>query len=384
MSECISGNQIGASTPLPLSMRRILLVLALFAGACSEATIEPGDGGLGPRVDAGVDRDAAPPRDSGPRIDAGTSMQGIVIEGRRVLVDGAPLELRGVCWSPVARGERLPPDYARFVGTDAPLMQAAGIDTVRTYGPIRDRAVLDTLHAHGIRVLMTVYAWGGDPERAATDAVREVADHPAILMWIVGNEWNYNGLYTGVPFDEARDRLERIAASIRALDPSRPIATVYGELPTVETIAAMPSIDIWGLNVYRGITFGDLFDRWAERSDKPMFLAEYGADAWDARDGGRENLAAQAEATRALTLELLARSTARHDDGITLGGTIFEWADEWWKDESGSPGAHDVGGIAPGGGPHPDRTFNEEWWGIVDIDRMPRPAYEELARLFAP
>ena len=255
---------------------------------------------------------------------------------------------------------------------------------MRTYGAITDTRVLDRLHAHGIRVLMTVYAWGGAPESAAIDDARRVMGHPAILMWVVGNEWNYNGLYTGVPFDETRDRLERIAAALHALDPAHPVATIYGELPSADTIARMPSIDVWGINVYRGIGFGDLFDRWRALSTRPMLISEYGADAWDARDGGRENLAAQAEATRALTMEILAESTARRADGVTLGGTIFEWADEWWKDERGSLDVHDIGGIAPGGGPHPDRTFNEEWWGVVDIDRNPRPAYEELRRLFAP
>ena len=144
---------------------------------------------------------------------------------------------------------------------------------------------------------------------------------------------------------------------------------------------AMPLIDIWGINAYRGIDHRELFDAWAAASDKPMYLGEYGADAWDSRGSGQLNLEAQAEATRELTVQIMDRYTGR-EGGVASGGFIFEWADEWWKDASGSPDVQDTGGAAPGGGPHPDQVFNEEFWGIVDIERNPRPAYEVLRELY--
>jgi hypothetical protein len=143
----------------------------------------------------------------------------------------------------------------------------------------------------------------------------------------------------------------------------------------------MPEIDLWGINAYRGIGFGTLFSDWSMLSDKPMFLAEYGADAYNANTASYDPQS-QEQAVVALTQEIAMNSRV-FGDGPCVGGAVFEWADEWWKDSSGSAAQQDVGGIAPGGGPFPDQTFNEEWWGIVDIDRVPRPAYDGLSSVFA-
>jgi hypothetical protein len=310
-------------------------------------------------------------------------MAGIHVDGRRLVVDCEPYQIRGVCWNPVPRGATHPAglDYDGLAPVDVPLMQAAGINTVRTYEALSDTAVLDRLYAAGIRVLDTVYGYGGDAASVVTARVNAVKGHPAILGWVLGNEWNYNGLYTDLSHADSLARINEAAALVKAADGEHPVITVYGEVPTTETLGAMPDIDVWGINSYRGITFGDLFTTWAARSGKPMFLSEYGSDAYNAKLPGYDP-DSQAEATRALTEELLAHSSALETDGVTLGGTIFEWADEWWK--AGNPNTQDVGGAAPGGGPYPDQTFNEEYWGVVDIDREPRPAYDELRALYAP
>jgi hypothetical protein len=197
-------------------------------------------------------------------------------------------------------------------------------------------------------------------------------------MWVVGNEWNYNGLYNGMGHAESLARINAVASLVREVDASRPIATVYGEMPTAETLSAMPNIDVWGLNVYRGLGFGDLFQQWQARSTKPMFLAEYGADAWNANIPGPD-FESQAHATSVLT-QLLVDESAALGNGVSSGGTVFAWADEWWK--AGNPSVHDSGGSAPGGGPYPDQVFNEEWWGVVDVDRELRPAYDALAAIY--
>jgi hypothetical protein len=336
-------------------------------------TAESGRGGAGTSGDAG----------SGGAGDA-CDEPGIVVDGRRLLLDCEPFHLKGVCWNPVRKGENHPAglDFAGAVAGDAALMAAIGVNVVRTYEPITSTGVLDALYAAGIYVLNSVYPYGGDPVSVVTGRVDMVKDHPAILGWVLGNEWNYNGLYVDLSHADSLARLNEAAALVRAADTSHPIVSVYGEVPSEETLDAMPEIDIWGINAYRGISFGDLFSVWAARSEKPMFLSEYGADAYNANEDAYDP-ESQAMATAALTQELVDHAVAFGTDGVTLGGTLFEWSDEWWKDQGGSLDAQDVGGIAPGGGPYPDMTFNEEWWGIVDIDREPRAAYDALGAVFA-
>ena len=168
---------------------------------------------------------------------------------------------------------------------------------------------------------------------------------------------------------------------VKANDRSHPVASVYGELPCPEVVAQLSDVDVWGVNYYDEITFSDLFDRWAEASEKPMFIGEYGADAYNALIGAYDP-GSQAHATSVLTQELVDHSTVL--GGACLGGIIFELADEWWKCGTGSPQRQDVGGIAPGAGPYPDRTFNEEWWGLVEIDRTPREAFHAFASVQPP
>lgn len=309
--------------------------------------------------------------------------QTIAVSGRQLLLNGKPFRIRGVCWNPVPKGENHPEgiDYPGLAPKDVPLMKAANINAVRTYEPLTNVSVLDQLADAGLYVLNSVYPYGGAPASDVTARVNAVKNHPAMLIWVIGNEWNYNGLYVDMAAADAQARLNEVARLIRAADPNHPIATVYGELPPKAVVDAMPDIDLWGVNVYSGITFGDRFANWAATSSKPMFLAEYGADAFNANTGSYDPQN-QAAATEALTLEIADNCSDTHSTGVALGGTLFEWADEWWKASGGSLDVHDNGGVAPGGGPYPDSTFNEEWWGIVDIDRNPRLAYDALKSVY--
>jgi len=303
---------------------------------------------------------------------------------RKIYVDGKPFHMKGVNWNPVPVGKTHPHglEFAAHVVDDARAMAEAGINVIRTYEPIIELEVLDTLWKSGIQVLNTVYAHGAKPFEAVVQEVEAVKHHPAILMWVAGNEWNYNGCYQKLDLHSCGEKLNTIAKLIKQHDSLHPVASIYGEAPPSDVIQRLDGIDVWGINYYDELSFGDLFKRWAERSAKPLFIGEYGADAYDSNNN-EVNEEAQAHATKVLTEEIMDNSVV-WESGVCSGGLVFELADEWWKDGSGSPHEQDAGGVAPGGGPYPDQTFNEEWWGLLTLHRQPRKAYYAYAALAVP
>ena len=308
----------------------------------------------------------------------------IEVVGRELRVNGAPFHIKGVNWNPTPIGLWNEPDFTGTVEEDAALMAEAGINVVRTYQAITDHGVLDTLWGHGIYVINDVYGYGGDPVERAVERVQAVKGHPAILMWSVGNEWNYNNLYMygSWSWSDTLDRVEEVAQLVKAEDATRPVASIYGEGMDASTLSRLDEVDIWGLNIYRFDGFYGLFEEWSSLTETAMFVAEYGADAYNAVEGA-EDQASQAIGTERLTQEILDASI-RGGSGVCSGGVIFEFSDEWWKDDGGAWDVQDVGGLAPGGGPFPDAVFNEEWWGLVDIERNPREAFTTYAGMPVP
>ena len=297
----------------------------------------------------------------------------------------APYDIRGISWSPADRGDGQPQAsaFTDAADRDLPLMRDANINTIKTYGPV-EKVVLDKMLAHGILAIITLVVRGNEDYAGNVMALRA---HPAVLMWVVGNEWNQNQLFGGCSGDGCYTRINEIARAIKALDPNHPVATSFaprGNVPTDDDLRRLDAIDVWGLNVYSQPGFFNRFSDWrlaTQRTGirKPFFMSEYGADAYDNRTG-RPDEAAQAAALRQQTAEIRGQLSARNPAFPCLGGTPFEWNDEWWK--FGSWTVQDRGGFA-NVGVAPDGYANEDWWGVVDIDRRPRAAYQALREQYA-
>jgi hypothetical protein len=332
---------------------------------------------------------AVPPPAADIRPVVSASVMGYQLLVKRRNPDGsvvaAPYDIRGISWSPAEKGAAAPgPDaFGRAVTRDLPLMRAAYINTVKTYRPV-DAGVLDLCLAHGILAVITVASTASEDYAAAVTALR---NHPAVLMWMVGNEWNRNDLFHSCSGPGCYTRVNDIARDIKRLDPNHPVATSFaptGQLPTDADLQRLDGIDVWGLNVYSPPGFFQRCVDWrvlAQRTGirKPFFMSEYGTDAYDNRSQ-RPDEAMQAATLAAQTQEIRNQLSARNGGFACLGGTPFEWSDEWWK--FGSPQAQDAGGFA-NPGVAGDLYANEDWWGIVDIDRKPRQAYTALQKAYA-
>lgn len=332
-------------------------------------------------------------RDSEPNtLDQARQTEVVSLQQGYLTIDGVAFDIKGICWNPIPKGQTHPEGLAflidspaydlDFIERDLKLIADAGFNTLRPYRAITDPKTLDLIESYGLKVIVPIFNYYAISDEQVRASVLALKDNPTTLFWEIGNEWNYNNLYNPEwNFEQSLSRIQEVISLARSIDEKIPIAINYGEVPTKEVEQRL-DVDLWGLNIYQSDDFGYAFEQWKETSDKPMYIGEYGADAIDNRNGdGRYAEKDQAYAVAKLTEQIVSQY-ASTGGGVTLGGALFELSDEWWKDSTGLPTEHDIGGIAPGGGPYPDLEFNEEWWGIVDIDRNPRPAYHSIKAIY--
>ncbi|HSR87802.1 MAG TPA: glycoside hydrolase family 2 TIM barrel-domain containing protein [Pontiella sp.] len=299
----------------------------------------------------------------------------VSVSGRSILVNGDRYFIKGICYDPVPKG-RTDRDFSRLT-EDLALMVEAGINTIRVYSPIDDRAVLDEIHAAGLKVIMGI----GYNQNEYFDIlsgtyieyVKTYKDHEAILFWELGNEYNYHPDWFKDDIGIWYKAMNEAAQRIHRNDPSRPVSTAHGELPDANALSSCPGIDVWGINAYRWDHPENIFNEWKSISKKPMYLSETGGDSYMSIESHGyeqgENQEAQADATKNILDDVLSNRN------ICSGVTLFSFADGWWK--AGSPNTQDPGGSAPNSSGVPyDGAPNEEYWGIVDIDRNKKLAYE--------
>ncbi len=313
----------------------------------------------------------------------GTSQSQVVsAKESHIYINNEVYTITGICYHPVPKGSPNKRSWETLT-RDLELMKEAGINTIRVYEPIKEVEALDEIFEAGIKVIIGFgYNQGGvfDIESGTfIDYVKKYKNHNAILMWELGNEYNYHPEWFGNDIKNWYNEMNAAAGLIKSIDTNHLTTTAHGDLPNELALSLSPNIDVWGMNVYRWDKPASIFKEWKAVSNKPMYLSEAGGDSYmkiakDGYDQG-ENQKAQADATKNILKEVFENTE------ICSGVTLFSYTDGWWK--AGNNDIQDVGGYAPNSSGVPyDGAPNEEYWGIVDIDRKKKQAFFVLKEAY--
>ena len=167
------------------------------------------------------------------------------------------------------------------------LLVNSGANSIRIWST-NNSSLLDSAHQHGLTVTLGLHV---RPERSGMDYNNEYAvkgqieklknevlkykDHPALLVWGIGNEVDLR--YSNFKVWET---IEILAKFIKEVDPNHPTMTVIAGVDPSKAYYIKkycPSVDILGLNVYGSIENAGANLRkfnW----DKPYIVTEWGVN----------------------------------------------------------------------------------------------------------
>lgn len=278
--------------------------------------------------------------------------------GKFLHLDGERFLIKGVTYGtfgPDAQGYQFPP--IERVAADFASMSEYGINTVRVY-TVPSLALLDEAARRGLRVMVGIpwaqhiaflddLALRKSIERDVLATVRTLADHPAVLMFALGNE-----IPASIVRWHGRKRIQNFLRDLyeEAKSAAPECMLTYVNFPPTEYLE-LPFLDVHSFNVYLHDEVN--LRKYVARlqhiaGNKPLLLAEAGADS--IRHGEEEQARLTAMQLRASFAE------------GACGAIAFAWTDEWWR------GGYQI----------------EDWaFGLVDTARRPKRALDAVADVFA-
>jgi hypothetical protein len=175
------------------------------------------------------------------------------------------LKQSGTGWTLLRDGQSY---RIRGVGGQTQLARAraAGANSTRTWGSENAKGVLDQAAALGMTVTLGIWlshdagSYGDENYKngmrsEVDNLLRDLKDHPALLMWALGNEINL-----GASTPQAWKFVNELALKIKDKDPKHPIMSVLADAPNdvISTLVAnAPALDVLGVNSYAGLPWVD-------------------------------------------------------------------------------------------------------------------------------
>ena len=285
------------------------------------------------------------------------------------------------------------------------LLQNMGVNTIRVYSGIPKKWIEYIYTNYGIYTMLnhsfgrygltidgvwkpnTEYSDAKTRElllKEVTQMASEYKDTKGLLLFLLGNENNYGLFWDGaetenIPIEDrkstARARsmyklFNEAVVAMKAIDTNHPMAICNGDLLFLDIIAQeCKDVDVFGTNVYRGVSFGNLFERVKKEYGKPVLFTEFGSDAFNVMTN-QEDQNAQAFYLKGNWKEIYENAAGLGKSGNSIGGFTFQFSDGWWKfGQTKNLDVHDSNSSWSNGGYQKDFTegqnnMNEEWFGI--------------------
>lgn len=356
-------------------------------------------------------------------------------------VNAAPFVINGINWNyrPIGHNYEYnlwgqsDEKIRKVLDTEMTMLQDMGVNTLRLYTGIPPKWIIYIHEKHNIYTMINHSfgrygievkgEWIANTDYADTQTidalmseVSEMVDQyqetPGLLGYILGNENNYGLFWKGseteniptpenLPIERAKAlyvAFEKATLLIKSKDTSLPVAICNGDLMFLELLnEECPSMDILAVNVYRGVSFGDLFKDVKKYTNKPLMLTEFGADAFDNLNQ-KEDQASQANYLLGNWKEIYQNSENIGGATNSIGGFTFQFSDGWWKTgQTINLDKHDSLASWENGGYKEDyvkgkNNINEEWFGICakELDDssgaytlVSRSAYYTLQKIHA-
>lgn len=278
------------------------------------------------------------------------------VDGKFLKVNGERFWIKGVTYgsfSPNEEGEPYPP-FAKLKD-DFARMRDVGINTVRLYNS-PSRRIADAAWEAGLMLIPEVSfgprscildtEWEEQLYTSTEQHTKELASHPAVLMYSIGNEMPPL-LVRWYGADRVKQFLRRLCNIVKEHSDGGLIT--YINHPPTEYID-LPNFDVVSYNIY--LEDEQLFRNYLARlhslaGERPLFLAELGIDS---SGGGRD--------AQAAFLSQYLR--AAFEKGL-CGAAVYSWTDEWSIHE------HEIEGWA---------------FGITDAQRSPKPAVDAVREIY--
>ncbi|MFG3241628.1 discoidin domain-containing protein [Streptomyces sp. NPDC048157] len=268
----------------------------------------------------------------------------------QLTVDDRPYTVKGLTWGPsIADAPKYLPD-----------VKSMGVNTIRTWGTDGStEPLLDSAAAQGIRVINGFWLQpGGGPGSGGcvdyvTDTtyknsmltefarwVEEYKNHPATLMWNVGNEsvLGLQNCYSGTELENQRNAytgfVNDVARKIHGIDPDHPVTSTdawTGAWPYYKRNA--PDLDLYSMNSYGSLC--KVRQDWIDGDyNKPYIITETGpAGEWEVPDDANGVPDEPTDVQKAEGYTKAWNCITGHQ-GVALGATMFHYGTE-----------HDFGGV---------------------------------------